>query len=161
MAGCWWDTQQRRFRLIYRTGYLCPATYCTYLSPHTLCLPMKIYTVEDFYNEVTREVMQSSDICVAVDEHLTYIALNDVACQYLRIQPDMLIGISAIEKFPEIIASRNHRNMLRALSGEMIESDLVESRMGDMLQTSYSPVYSGKEVKAVILRAVVYKKSEE
>jgi hypothetical protein len=117
---------------------------------------MKKYTVEDFYEGVTREVMECSDICVAVDEHLSYIALNEVACQYLGIQAEAFIGISAIQKFPEIIASRNHRNMLRALSGEVIESDLVESRVGDVLRTSYTPVLAGKEVKAVILRATVH-----
>ena len=120
-----------------------------------------MYTVEDFYDDVTREVMESNDICVAVDEHLTYIALNEVACRYLCIQADDLVGISAIQRFPEIIASRNHRNMLRALSGDVIESDLVESRMGDILETSYTPVYSGKEVKAVILRASVHTKGDK
>jgi PAS domain-containing protein len=128
-------------------------TFASTVSPH-LC--MKIYTVENFYDEVTREVMECLDICVAIDEHLAYIALNEVACQYLGIEAEDLIGISAIEKFPEIIASRYHRNMLRALSGEMIESDLVESRVGDVLRTSYTPVLAGTEVKAVILRATVH-----
>jgi hypothetical protein len=125
-------------------------------APDSISPNMKMYTADDFYQSVTHQVMQSQDICVAVDEHLAYIALNEVACSYLNIHSADLIGVPAIERYPEIIASRNHRNILRALNGEVIESDLVESRMGDILQTSYTPVYAGKEVKAVILRATVH-----
>ena len=108
-----------------------------------------------FQDLVIKPVLESDQICVAVDEHLNYIALNKVACSYLNIQPEDLIGKCAIQVFPEIIASRNHRNILRALSGKIIEADLVESRKGDILKTSYLPVFIEGQVKAVILQATV------
>lgn len=116
-----------------------------------------ISTHTDLFQELVINTVNESDkICVAVDEHLNYIALNNVACSYLKIPPDDLIGKCAIQVFPEIIASRNHRNILRALSGKFIESDLVESRKGDILKTSYTPVFIDNQVKAVILQATVH-----
>ena len=108
-----------------------------------------------FQDLVIKPVLESDQICVAFDEHLNFIVLNKVACSYLNIQPEDLIGKCAIQVFPEIIASRNHRNILRALSGKFIDADLVESRMGDILQTSYRPVFMQGQVKAVILKATV------
>lgn len=113
-------------------------------------------SIDEFYDHVRQEVNKSRDICVAVDKHLVYIGLNETACSYLKIKPEDLIGKSAIHAFPEIIASRNHRNMLKALSGEHITGELIESRMGHLLDTTYTPVYNGKEVKAVILNATIH-----
>ena len=116
-----------------------------------------VFTETDHFLElVINTVNASNEICVAVDEHLNYIALNKLACSYLMIQPEDLLGKCAIQVFPEIIASRNHRNILRALSGKFIESDLVESRKGDILKTSYTPVFIENEVKAVILQASLH-----
>ncbi len=111
---------------------------------------------DQFYDQVISDVMKSKDICVAVDEHLNYIALNQVAFTYLHIKQDDLLGKNAIQVFPEIIASRNHRNILKALSGKFIAGELIESRMGDILETSYTPVIFDKEVKAVILNATLH-----
>lgn len=116
-----------------------------------------IATQTDQFDElIIKTVLSSDKICVAVDDHLNYIAINKVACDYLNIPPENLIGKCAIQVFPEIIASRNHRNILRALSGKFIESDLVESRKGDILKTSYTPVLIDQQVKAVILEATMH-----
>jgi PAS domain-containing protein len=117
---------------------------------------MDITTVDQFHKEVAATVHASHDICVAIDEQLNYIAFNDKACKYLRIKATDMIGRSALQVYPDIVASRNHRNILRAISGITIPLDLVESRMGDILKASYTPVFVEKEVKAVILNAVVY-----
>jgi hypothetical protein len=110
-------------------------------------------TNENWLDSVVETVNSNEGISVAIDKQLTCIALNDTACQYLKIRPTDLLGKIAIEVYPEIIASRNHRNILRAMSGIHIPSDLVESRMGDILESSYTPVVVDREVKAVILNA--------
>ena len=79
-----------------------------------------------------------------------------LACSYLKIKPETLVGKSAVQVYPEIIASKNHRNMLRAHSGVKIPEDFVETRMGDIVKVSYTPVVIDKEVKAVILNAVIH-----
>lgn len=114
------------------------------------------FSADPIYNTVIAEVEKSKDITVAVDENLNYIAVNETACAYLKVKPEALLGKSAIQLYPEIIASRNHRNMLRARSGEYIPADLVESRMGDILKTSYTPVIIAGEVRGVILNATLH-----
>ena len=110
---------------------------------------------DQFQELVINTVNTSDQICVAVDEHLNYIALNMQACSYINIEPGELVGKCAIQVFPEIIASRNHRNILRALSGKFIEGDLVTGRKGDILKTSYTPIFIDNQVRAVILQATV------
>ena len=113
-------------------------------------------TTNNWQNDVNIAVNKNTGISTAVDADLTYVAINEVACNYLKLTPEALLGKVAIEVFPEVIASRNHRNILRAMSGIKIDSDLVESRMGDILDVSYTPVWVNKEVKAVILNATVH-----
>src|SRR4051812_46305736 len=105
---------------------------------------------EDFYKEIIQRVMDSPHISVAVDEKIQYIAVNDVACTYLKIKSTDLLGKSALDLYPEIIASKNHRNMLKALSGLSLDDELIESRMGDLLVTSYRPFFMEGQVKAII-----------
>jgi hypothetical protein len=109
-----------------------------------------------FVELVLNTVLSNDQICIAPDEHLNYIALNKPASAYLNIQPEALPGKCALQVFPEIIASRNHRNILRALTGIFIETDLVESRQGDILKTSYTPICIDQQVKAVILEATLH-----
>jgi PAS domain-containing protein len=125
-------------------------THCTY--QHIL-MPKK---TNEFRVQVATEVAGSKNICVAIDKELHYLAFNEAACAYLKIRAADLLGKSALQVYPEIIASRNHRNILRALSGEVIVDDLVESRMGNILKASYRPVFVNKEVQAVILDATVF-----
>jgi hypothetical protein len=102
-------------------------------------------------NEVINEVNDSSNICVAVDTTLKYIAVNETACGYLRVEPGNILGKYMLELYPEITASRNHRNILKALSGLPVNNEPIESRMGDLLLTSYKPVKSGERIIAVIV----------
>ena len=41
--------------------------------------------------------------------------------------------------------------MLHALSGHSIDNELIESRMGDILVTSYRPSFFEGNVKAIVL----------
>jgi len=102
--------------------------------------------------------MACPDISVAVDAKIQYIAVNDAACAHLNIKPGDLIGKSALDIYPEIIASENHRNILKALSGESIDGELIESRAGALLLTSYRPVFLEESVKAIILTGIVQKR---
>jgi PAS domain S-box-containing protein len=113
---------------------------------------------QDFYQEVIKEVMSCPDISVAVDDKIKYIAVNEAACRHLSIKPDDLLGKSALDLYPEIIASKNHRNILKALSGHSIEGELIESRAGALLLTSYRPVIMDEQVKAIILTGILQKK---
>jgi len=119
---------------------------------------METMAIEDFYLEVVKEVMASPDFSVAVDEKIQYIAVNDVTCEYLNIKPEDLLGKNALDIYPEIIASKNHRNILKAISGESIEGELIESRTGGLFITSYRPVFMDEQVKAIILTGILQKK---
>jgi hypothetical protein len=112
---------------------------------------MSEVSVESKLRAVIAEVKGNENICVALDEQLEYIAISDTACRYLCVKAENLLGKNMLEVYPEITASRNHRNILKAFSGVTIKNEPIESRMGDLLLTSYNPVLSAGCVIAVIV----------
>ncbi len=106
---------------------------------------------EKILKQVLNHVNSSPYISVALNDKLIYIAINSIACSYLHLENKDIIGQAALEKYPEVIASKNHRNILTALSGATIENELIESRMGDTLITSYKPYLYKNKVVAVVI----------
>ncbi|MBI3520603.1 MAG: PAS domain-containing protein [Bacteroidetes bacterium] len=108
-------------------------------------------TENQLYERVIKEVHESPNITVALNENCEYIAVNSVACDYLEMKANMLLGKSALDLYPEITASLNHRNILKALSGHSLDNQRVESRKGHILRTSYRPFSLDGTVKAIVI----------
>ena len=102
------------------------------------------------------EVLSNSEISIAVDAHLNYLVVNDAAAKSLGRQSWELIGSNIVELYPSIIASKNHRNLLKASNGELIENDLVKNRLGELFVTTYQPIIIDHQVKAIIIVAKPY-----
>ena len=108
-------------------------------------------TENQLFERVINEVHESSNVTVALNENCEYIAVNSVACNYLGIEASTLLGKSALDLYPEITASLNHRNILKALSGLSLDNQRIESRKGHILLTSYRPFSHNGAVKAIII----------
>src|SRR5688572_27148446 len=86
------------------------------------------------------ESIEKTTIVAAFDQELRYMFLNPAACKHMNAEPESLLGKSIIDVYPDIIASRNHRNLLRALEGEVIH-DIIEGRFGHRMESHYEPVF--------------------
>jgi PAS domain-containing protein len=113
---------------------------------------MKTANIEDIYRFVTNESL-ANDIAVAFDRNLHYISLNQNACRLLQKDEHELIGKCMTDLFPSVIASRNHRNMLKAATGIRIQNDVVESVTGSRFIVSYEPFLIDRQVQAIFVRA--------
>ncbi len=102
---------------------------------------------------LTEEVTRQHDLCIALDAHLNFIAANDTACSHFNKSEYELVGRCILDLFPALIASKNHRNFLRALAGQIIENDHVVSMSGDRFNANYEPLVLNDEVKAVLVTA--------
>src|SRR5688572_25081719 len=98
------------------------------------------------HNFLAEEVMREYDICIALDSHLNFIAANGSACSHFQKSEYELIGRCILDLYPAIIASKNHRNFLRALAGQIIENDLVSSVTGERFITKYEPLLIDEQV---------------
>ena len=90
---------------------------------------------------------------VTFDAHLNFREVNEVTCEYLANDADDLIGKSILDLYPGMTASKNHRNLLKALSGETIK-DIILSHVSDLkLETTYVPVITGNRVTGISVTA--------
>jgi len=110
-------------------------------------------TPANIYEFITDEVNSRSGIAVALDPHLNYLAVNQEACAHLRKHSNELLGNSILDLFPSIIASKNHRNLLRAASGETILNDTIETVNGVNFFATYDPLIIDRQVRAVFVTA--------
>lgn len=92
--------------------------------------------------------MQAGDILAIFDRHLRYVYLNEEGYRHLGREVQELIGNSIIDTYPDIIASANHRNLLRCLQGETIEAHLT-GRKGHHFHTMYKPVILQERVEGI------------
>lgn len=93
------------------------------------------------------------DTVAVFDKDLNYLLVNKAACKLLHKTEAELVGKNMLELFPTLIASVSHRNLLKALSGESIESAYSEGTFteeGARYITNYSPVFNNGEVEAVV-----------
>ena len=97
-------------------------------------------------------IISSKDISVLLDAKLNYLLVNKAACDLLNKSASELIGRSIIDLYPSMIASANHRNLLKALNGEMIRDyELISNDKKFM--ASYIPVFEKKTVIGVLSKA--------
>jgi hypothetical protein len=116
---------------------------------------MKNMKVADIYDFVCNEVHSKTDVAVALDSHLNYLCLNQRACEQLQREESELLGKNIVESFPSMIASRNHRNLLKAVSGMTIKDEVVEGATGHRYLASYEPLIIEGKVNAIIVTAIV------
>lgn len=110
-------------------------------------------TAADFDIELIETVMSQTDIAVLLDTQLNYVAVNEAACNHLRLSSEQLVGRCILDLFPDMIASASHRNLLRALDGETIINFKFTGRYGTQLQADYVPVYPDDMVIGILISA--------
>lgn len=103
--------------------------------------------------EIQNQILSSTDIAVLFDSDLKYVLANQVACLHLKRSAGELIGQCILDLYPEIIASPNHRYLLRALHGECISNVLITGRNGDHFKTTYMPYYQNAAVAGILVNA--------
>lgn len=96
---------------------------------------------------------KTDEIVVVFDRNLNYLETNEAACAHLKMTPAELIGKNVLDLFPDLIASKNHRNLLRALGGEILRNMIVESRMGQRFKITYTPLVKEGLVSAILVNA--------
>jgi hypothetical protein len=107
------------------------------------------------YKALAEEVEKALNISVILDINLRYLAVSRGACKELNLKADDFIGRSFLDLFPHLIASANHRNILKALGGETIVA-FVSNSGGSQFKVSFCPVYDeGQLIGAHIDAAAV------
>ncbi len=112
-----------------------------------------MHTAADFEIEILDIVKSASDITVLFDKRLNYVALNAAALRHLKMAEEELIGRCILDLFPHLIASPNHKNLLRALEGESIMNFELKSMNGVLFKTSYIPILPDGLIKGILVNA--------
>jgi PAS domain S-box-containing protein len=93
------------------------------------------------------------DNIVVFDRNLNYIMVNETACKTLDRPSSDIIGKCIIDLYPEIIASKNHRNLLSALSGHTIQDDIPSLSGTKLYSTLYKPVTIDGKVMGILVKS--------
>lgn len=105
-------------------------------------------------NELLEGALNTSgDIIVVLDRNLNYILANETACKILNRSSSDLIGKCIIDLYPQIIASKNHRNLLSALSGHTIEEDIPAADGAKFYSTLYKPLKIDGKVMGIVVKS--------
>lgn len=112
-----------------------------------------MHTITDYDTELIEAIRKTDDIAVLFDEQLNYVALNDAAFIHMQRTSEELIGRCILDLFPDVIASSNHRNLLRALSGETIINSRLKGRLGDEFIATYMPVFFENSIIGIAVNA--------
>ena len=94
----------------------------------------------------------TTDVVAIFDRHLRYVYLNEPGCRVLNVSPRDVLGHCIIEIYPHIIASANHRNLLKCLSGETINA-IITGREGGHFATLYRPVHMNERIEGIFVRS--------
>jgi len=95
---------------------------------------------------------ESDDIVAIFDRYLRYVHLNEAGCKQLNTNADDLLGRNIVDMYPHIIASTNHRNLLKCLGGEEIRS-VITGRDGELFSTVYLPIFMSRRVEGIYVRS--------
>ena len=77
--------------------------------------------LEDHADIISKTLADNQDDVVAVfDADLNYVFVNDHACELLKIEKHAVENKNLLELFPSLIASKSHRHLLQALSGDLV-----------------------------------------
>jgi hypothetical protein len=102
--------------------------------------------------EIVHSVMSDKDIAVLFDDELKYSLINSAACKQLNRTSESLMGKCILDLYPEITASENHRNLLRALEGDIVNEVIPGSR-GEYFRSIYRPVSFLGKITHVLVKA--------
>jgi PAS domain-containing protein len=102
--------------------------------------------------EVVQSVMFDKNIAALIDNELKYSLINQACCKQLNRSSESLIGKCILDLYPEITASQNHRNILRALEGNTI-NEVVEGMNGSYFRSVYQPVSFLGKITHVLVKA--------
>lgn len=110
-----------------------------------------MHTAADFDIELVNTILSEKEIAVLFDDRLNYVAASAPAILHLKKTAQELIGRCILDVFPDVIASANHRNLLRALEGESIMNVRLIARNGVPFIATYIPVYPDGYVKGIVV----------
>ena len=105
------------------------------------------------YSEALYKIIDSEDVVAIFDTDLNYMAANNAACELLQKKKYELEGKNILELFPSLTASKSHRQMLHALSGEVVIDVITEgtfTREGAKYISSYYPLKKKEIVYAIL-----------
>ncbi len=115
--------------------------------------PANIFTQEyiaDILRKNKATPAETEGFVVIFDKELQYMYVNETVLTFLARKPEELLGNSILEVYPDVIASDNHRNLLKALSGETIEEVLQGRTPGIFFNAVYTPITLKKSVVGVL-----------
>jgi len=107
------------------------------------------------YAELIQKAVSDNrdDIVAVFDTELSYLFANDAACKLLKKENHELVGKNLLELFPNLTASKSHRHLLQALSGEevrRVRSEGTFTRNGAIYESSYYPLKSKNKVEGIL-----------
>ena len=115
---------------------------------------LKHKPIEISVSEIEKLIMESNNISIFFDQNLCYKIVNNAACEHIQMKAKELLNKNILDLFPEIVASANHRNLLRALDGLSIRTT-VPDRNGKLFKCRYKPIYQNGKVLGVLVTAVL------
>ena len=99
-------------------------------------------------------VASDSEITVVFDKDLNYTFLNEAACKQLGRSLKDLIGKCILDIFPEVAYTPNHKNLIKAMHGEMIKDYILTTNSSTSYKCTYKPVKINGTITSVIVKAV-------
>ena len=103
---------------------------------------------------LTITLNNTEDVVVVFDTDLNYLLANTAACKLLAKQKQEIEGKNLLELFPNLTASKSHRYLLQALSGEQVLNAITEgtfTRAGAKYSSSYYPLKIKEKVSAILV----------
>ena len=106
----------------------------------------------ELFKPFAEQVQKTNHISVIFDAELKYVMLSPAALQELGLPESEVVGRNMLDLFPDLIASSNHRNILKALSGQTIQTT-IESRRQKLVRVSYKPLMVDRTIIGVHVEA--------
>jgi PAS domain-containing protein len=103
---------------------------------------------------IDSDYRDAKDIVTVFDKSLNYLFVNKATCIRLSKKPYELIGENLLELYPEVTASENHRNLLRAINGEILSNRLIRGKDGFLFTTHYEPLIRNNNLIGVKLTSI-------
>lgn len=107
--------------------------------------------LKNFISRLQGRPLSDEYMTVVFDLKLNYRFANAAACVYLQRSNDELIGNSLVDVFPEMIASKSHRNILKAITGETIDNQLIEEQDGNYFRSTFAPIIEENSIIGVLV----------
>jgi PAS domain S-box-containing protein len=126
---------------------------------------MQVNILRAYADLIADAVNSNMESIVAVfDAELNYLFANDAACLLLNKKKQELEGKNLLQLFPSLTASKSHRHLLQALSGQEVRNARSEGTFtqdGAIYESDYFPLKHKNKTEAVlaITKKVYYPES--